>query len=113
MHSHAFFDVQRQPSFYTRRLNQSRETMRRAYVAPLREGIERLGRHVFGPSLCVEIDESLNIVSRTIDGVTVPLGQLSTGAQEQMGLLVRLATALIVAKEGGVPLVSMTRARIY
>jgi uncharacterized protein YhaN len=82
-----------------------REAMRRAYVAPLREGIERLGRHVFGPSLGVEVNESLYVVSRTIDGVTLLLEQLSTGAQEQMGLLVRLATASIVAKNGGIPLV--------
>lgn len=82
-----------------------REAMRRSYVAPLCEGIERLGRHVFGPSLRVEIDESLCVTSRTIDGVSVALEQLSTGAREQMGLLVRLATALIVSKDGGVPLV--------
>lgn len=75
------------------------------YVAPLREGIERLGRHIFGPTLCVEVDESLQVVRRTIDGVTLVLEQLSTGAREQMGLLVRLATALIVANDGGVPLV--------
>ena len=33
------------------------------------------------------------------------LDQLSTGAREQMGLLVRLAAASMVSKEGGVPLV--------
>lgn len=82
-----------------------REAMRRAYVAPLREGIERLGRHVFGPTLRVEVDENLRVVSRTVDGVTVALEQLSTGAREQMGLLVRLAAASIVSKDGGVPLV--------
>ncbi len=82
-----------------------REAMRKAYVAPLREGIERLGRHVFGPTLQAEVDENLCLVSRTIDGVTVSLEQLSTGAREQMGLLVRLAVAAIVSKDGGVPLV--------
>lgn len=86
-------------------LRAEREAMRRAYVAPLREGIERLGRHVFGSTLGVEVDENLQIVSRTVDGVTVSLGQLSTGAREQMGLLVRLAAASMVTKDGGVPLV--------
>ena len=86
-------------------LRSEREAMRRAYVAPLREGIERLGRHVFGPTLRVEVDESLRVVSRTVEGVTVSLAQLSTGAREQMGLLVRLAAASMVSKEGGVPLV--------
>lgn len=82
-----------------------RDTTRRTYVAPLREGIERLGRHVFGPTMHVEVGENLQVVSRTMDGVTVALGQLSTGAKEQMGLLVRLAAAQIAAKDGGVPLV--------
>jgi recombinational DNA repair ATPase RecF len=82
-----------------------REAMRQAYVAPLREGIERLGRHVFGPSLQINVDENLEVVSRTLDGISVPLKQLSTGAQEQIGLLVRLAAASMVSKDGGVPLV--------
>ena len=82
-----------------------RDTTRRTYVAPLREGIERLGRHVFGHTVRVEVDENLQIVNRTMDGITVALEQLSNGAQEQMGLLVRLAAAQIVAKDGGVPLV--------
>jgi recombinational DNA repair ATPase RecF len=86
-------------------LRTEREAMRRAYVAPLREGIERLGRHVFGPTLRVEVDDNLRVVNRTVDGVTVSLEQLSTGAREQMGLLVRLAAASMVCKDGGVPLV--------
>ncbi|MBK8324854.1 MAG: hypothetical protein IPL06_19785 [Betaproteobacteria bacterium] len=79
--------------------------MRMAYVAPLRDGIERLGRHVFGPTFRVDVDERLQVVSRTVDGVTVSVKQLSTGAKEQLGVLVRLAAASMVSKEGGVPLV--------
>ena len=86
-------------------LRSEQESMRKAYVAPLREGIERLGRHVFGPSLQVEVDDTLTVVRRTIEGVTVAIEQLSTGAKEQMGLLVRLAAASMVSQEGGVPLV--------
>ena len=86
-------------------LRAERDAMRKAYVSPLREGIERLGRHVFGPTLRVEVDENLRVVSRTVEGVTVSLAQLSTGAREQMGLLVRLAAASMVSKDGGVPLV--------
>ena len=86
-------------------LRAEREAMRKAYVAPLREGIERLGRLVFGPTLRVEVNDSLQVVNRTVDGITVALDQLSTGAREQMGMLVRLAAASMVSKEGGVPLV--------
>ena len=86
-------------------LRAARDAMRKAYVAPLREGIERLGRLVFGPTLRVEVDDKLDVVSRTVDGITVGLEQLSTGAREQMGLLVRLAAAAMVSSDGGVPLV--------
>ena len=82
-----------------------RDAARRAYVAPLREGIERLGRHLFGQTFQVNVDDELRVVSRTLDGCTVPFESLSTGAKEQIGLLVRLAAALVVAKDGGVPLV--------
>lgn len=86
-------------------LESERLAMRQAYVAPLRIGIEKLGRHLFGLDFRVEVDEQLQVVSRTKDGVTVPTEQLSTGAQEQIGLLVRLAAASMVSEEGGVPLV--------
>ncbi len=86
-------------------LRTEQQAMRRAYVTPLREGIERLGRHVFGPSLRVDVDDRLQVTSRTVDEVTVALELLSTGAREQMGLLVRLAAASMVSKDGGVPLV--------
>jgi len=86
-------------------LDAERQAMRRAYVAPLRDGIQRLGRHVYGPTFRVDVDERLQVVSRTVDGVTVTVKQLSTGAQEQLGLLTRLAAASMVANNGGVPLV--------
>ncbi|NDD11794.1 MAG: hypothetical protein EB072_03890 [Betaproteobacteria bacterium] len=86
-------------------LNEERKAMRRAYVAPLRDGIERLGRHVFGPTFSVDVDEGLEVVSRTVNGITVSVKQLSTGAQEQLGLVTRLAAASMVSKDGGVPLV--------
>lgn len=81
------------------------DASRCAYVAPLREGIERLGRHVFGPTVRVEVDESLRVVNRTVNGETIRFDQLSTGAKEQIGLLVRLAAAQIVSGDGGAPLV--------
>ncbi len=86
-------------------LSAEQQAMRKAYVRPLREGIERLGRHVFGSTLRVDVNDQLQVASRTIGDVTVSLEQLSTGAREQMGLLVRLAAASMVSKDGGVPLV--------
>lgn len=78
---------------------------RARYLAPFRERIEQLGRLVFGPTLQVELDEDLRIASRTLQGVTVGFEQLSTGAREQLGILSRLACAMIVAGESGAPVV--------
>ena len=86
-------------------LASERDAARLAYVTPLREGIERLGRHVFGPTFRIELDDELRVVSRTLDGITVSYEPLSSGAREQISLLVRLAAALIVSKDGGVPVV--------
>ncbi len=86
-------------------LCRARETARRSYAAPLRERIETLGRYVFGPDLQVELDEQLQVASRTLAGRTVAFRDLSAGAREQISLLARLAGALTVSEENGVPLI--------
>jgi hypothetical protein len=75
------------------------------YVAPFREGIESLGRLVFGSSLGVELADDLSIARRTLDGVTLDFAELSTGAKEQLGIISRLACASIVATDGGAPVI--------
>ena len=75
------------------------------YVAPFREGIESLGRLVFGTSLGVELADDLSIARRTLDGVTLDFAELSTGAKEQLGIISRLACASIVATDGGAPVI--------
>jgi uncharacterized protein YhaN len=52
----------------------------------------------------VEISEELQIASRTAKGVTVPFDSLSGGTREQLSLIFRLACSMIVAKDGGTPL---------
>ena len=87
-------------------LRTERETARKSYVAPLRREIESLGRIVFGTDFAVELDDlTLAVVSRTLDGRTIPYRSLSIGAQEQIALLSRLACATIVAPDGGVPVI--------
>jgi DNA repair exonuclease SbcCD ATPase subunit len=86
-------------------MREERDKARRAYVAPLREKIENLGRLVFDDSLQVEISEDLQIASRTVNGVTVPFDSLSGGTKEQLSLIFRLACSMIVAKDGGTPLI--------
>jgi hypothetical protein len=81
-----------------------RDTTRLRYVEPFRAELQRLGRPVFGPSFEVDIDTDLCILSRTLDGCTVPYESLSGGAKEQLGILARLAGAALVAKEDAVPI---------
>jgi hypothetical protein len=75
------------------------------YGAPFRNGIESLGRLVFGSSLQIELDDDLRISRRTLDGVTLDFDHLSTGAKEQLGMISRLACASIVATDGGAPVI--------
>jgi hypothetical protein len=75
------------------------------YVAPFREGIESLGRLVFGSSLGIELADDLSIARRTLNGVTLDFAELSTGAKEQLGMISRLACASIVATDGGAPVI--------
>jgi uncharacterized protein YhaN len=82
-----------------------RDEARAAYVGPLTERIQELGRHVFGTDFRVELDDTLAVARRTLNGRTVPFASLSGGAREQISILARLACALTVAEDGGVPLI--------
>ena len=86
-------------------MSEERDKARRAYVAPLKEKIERLGRLVFNNSFEVEITEDLSIASRAMDGSKVPFESLSGGTKEQLSLISRLACAMTVSKDGGAPLI--------
>jgi uncharacterized protein YhaN len=71
----------------------------------LRDQIKELGKYVFGQSFDVEVDDQLQVATRTLNGITLPYVSLSTGAREQIGLLMRLAAAMLADNSGGVPLV--------
>ncbi len=86
-------------------MSEERDKASRAYVAPLKDKIERLGRLVFDPSFQVAIDDDLKMTSRTVSGVTVPFDSLSGGTREQLSLMYRLSCSMIVAKDGGTPVI--------
>lgn len=86
-------------------MSDARDMARHAYVAPLRERIEALGRLVFDHTFEVEVSDDLQIVSRTLDNTTVAFDSLSGGTKEQLSLIFRLACAIIVAGDGGAPLI--------
>jgi uncharacterized protein YhaN len=82
-----------------------RDNTRRRYVQPFTDQVLRLGKVVFGSTLQVGIDEDLRITTRTLDGVTVDHEALSGGAKEQLGIISRLACAMLVDPADGVPVI--------
>ena len=86
-------------------IREERDKARRAYVAPLKEKIEQLGRLVFDGSFQVDISEELRITSRTLRNITVPFDSLSGGTREQLSLIFRIACSIIVSQNGGMPLI--------
>jgi len=86
-------------------MRDERDRTRRAYLAPLKEKIEGLGRLVFDADFQVDVDDDLRIVARTSAGITVPFNSLSGGTREQLSLIFRLACSMIVARDGGMPLI--------
>ena len=83
-----------------------RQQSHQRYIEPFKERIDQFGRIVFGPTFEVELDEELRVVRRMLDGTTLDVNQLSTGAREQLGVLSRLACGVIVSPDdGGVPVV--------
>ncbi len=78
---------------------------RKRYVAPFQREISQLAAMVFGHGTTVEVSEDLQIVSRTLDGVTVGFSSLSGGAREQLSIISRMATARLVADDDGVPVI--------
>ena len=83
-----------------------RHRARQRYIQPFKERIDQLGRIVFGTTFEVELDKDLQVVRRTLDGTTLDVSQLSTGAREQLGVISRLACATIVSPlDGEAPVV--------
>jgi DNA repair exonuclease SbcCD ATPase subunit len=82
-----------------------RDDARASYQEPLRDAIDELGRVLYGPTFSVELDDQLQIARRVLHGVALPFHVLSAGAREQLALLGRLACAMLVSPDGGVPLI--------
>jgi hypothetical protein len=86
-------------------LTAARDRARQSYSEPLRAKIVELGRPLFGDDFAVVLDDELRIARRTSGGVTLDYDRLSAGAQEQLALIAQLAAALLVAPDGGAPLI--------
>ena len=86
-------------------LSRHLDQVRQSYVAPFTSEIDRIGRAVFGQDLHVEIDSTLTVVARQLRGARLEWDQLSSGAREQLGLVVRLAAARLIDPDDGVPVI--------
>lgn len=76
------------------------------YSEPLQSRIEGLGRSVYGPSFRVWLDDDLAVAERELNGVRLRVDALSTGAQEQLAIITRLAISHLVSTgEGSVPVI--------
>jgi len=87
-------------------LRRHRDQAQQRYRQPLADRLRQWARTVLDePVGAVELDESLGLKSLTRRGVTLPIGSLSAGTKEQLGLLLRLAAATLAAPTGGVPVI--------
>lgn len=76
------------------------------YSEPLQRRIEALGRSVYGSSFQVWLDDDLAVAERELNGVRLPVDALSTGAQEQLAIITRLAISHLVSTgDGSVPVI--------
>lgn len=79
-------------------------SMRAQYVAPFKDALDRLGRALYqDPTFDITLENDLTISHRRRDGITVSFDNLSTGAKEQLAILIRLATASLVSLDDTVP----------
>ncbi|MEU4193896.1 AAA family ATPase [Kribbella sp. NPDC026611] len=87
-------------------LSRHRAEAQTKYSEPLQSRIEALGRSVYGPSFRVWLDDDLAVAERELDGIRLPVEALSTGAQEQLAIITRLAISHLVSTgEGSVPVI--------
>ncbi|TQI99684.1 AAA family ATPase [Kribbella jejuensis] len=87
-------------------LSRHRAEAQTKYSEPLQSRIEALGRSVYGPSFRVWLDDDLAVAERELEGVRLPVEALSTGAQEQLAIITRLAISHLVSTgEGSVPVI--------
>jgi hypothetical protein len=87
-------------------LGRHRAEAQTKYSEPLQTRIEALGRSVYGPSFRVWLDDDLAVAERELDGARLRIDALSTGAQEQLAIITRLAISHLVSTgEGSVPVI--------
>lgn len=76
------------------------------YIEPFRATIAELGQAMYhDSSFDVEVDAGLQVTGRFLGGEWIDFPALSTGAREQLVILIRLATAQLVNPTDRVPVI--------
>ncbi|GAA1515075.1 AAA family ATPase [Kribbella lupini] len=87
-------------------LGRHRAAAQTKYSEPLQSRIEALGRSVYGPTFRVWLDDDLAVAERELEGNRLRVESLSTGAQEQLAIITRLAIShLVSTTENSVPVI--------
>ena len=77
-----------------------RDAARARYTAPFNDAVRKHASVIFGPTVDFNFGDQLEVTARTVNGVTVPLTDLSGGTKEQLALLTRFAIADLVTGSG-------------
>ncbi|TWD83807.1 DNA repair exonuclease SbcCD ATPase subunit [Kribbella amoyensis] len=87
-------------------LGRHRAEAQTKYAEPLQTRIEALGRSVYGPTFRVWLDDDLAVAERELEGARLRVEALSTGAQEQLAIITRLAISHLVSTgDNSVPVI--------
>lgn len=74
-------------------LRAHQDAARQRYAQPFADALQEMAQPIFGADVRFNLDDTLRIVERTQGDRTVPVGDLSGGAKEQLMLLSRFAVA--------------------
>ncbi len=77
-------------------LEEHKESAEKDYSVHFAKYINDLAKSFYGEDVHFEVSDSFEIVSRIFDGTEVNIKDLSTGAKEQLAILIRLALTQIV-----------------
>lgn len=87
-------------------MGKHRDAAHRRYARPLADKIQTLARLVIGFDTEVRLDEDLSIKEVVRGGIPLKFAKLSGGTREQLGIIQRLACAMVVSRDGdGVPVI--------
>ncbi|MFT4200750.1 ATP-binding protein, partial [Gordonia sp. (in: high G+C Gram-positive bacteria)] len=86
-------------------LAEHRHAAHARFSEPFRRHLEDLAQPLFGADVRFDVDDQLGITARTLDDTTVSFDELSVGAREQIGIIARLACAMLVDEADGVPVI--------